>query len=356
MAVKQKKKRKKSYKKKKRSFLPFVVLVLFLLAAAWLILLFTEVKSEKDVDGKEVTIEIPKGAGQKEIAGILKKNGLIGNEFAFYLKIREMSAGSQLKYGTFQLNTGYSLKTLIQKLVTEGAKKEGNWFTVPEGYTIEKIAKKLEEEGYCSADDFLEAVQQDNYHYWFLESIPEDADVTYRLQGFLFPDTYDLGETVTAEGVVRTMLDQFGVQYTKGMDAQAKAMGRTTYEIVTEASMIERETSFDAERGKIAGVIENRLAQNMRLQIDPTFLYPLTNGMYDKPSSTYEDTRTDSPYNTYTNYGFPVGPICSPGLPSIEAALNPESHSYLFYHTDTDKNDGSHIFTETYEEHLETQK
>lgn len=356
MAKKQKRTVKKVQKKKKRSIVPMIILVLFILALAWVVLLFTEIKSEKDKEGDTVTIEIPKGAGQKEIAKILKENGLIGNEIAFYLKVREMSAGSQLKYGTFELNDGYSLKTLIQKLVTEGAKKEGNWFTVPEGYTIEKIALKLEEEGHCTAEEFLEAVEQDNYNYWFLESIPEDADVKYRLQGFLFPDTYDLGETVTAEGVVRTMLDQFGVQYTRGMDEQAKATGRTTYEIITEASMIERETSYDAERATIAGVIENRLAQHMRLQIDPTFLYPLTDGMYDKPSSTYEDTRTDSPYNTYTNYGFPVGPICSPGLSSIEAALNPESHTYLFYHTDTTKNDGSHIFTETYEEHLETQK
>lgn len=356
MAKKQKKTVKKTQKKKKRSILPMIILILFLLAAAWVVLLFAEVKSEKDTEGNGVTVEIPKGAGQKQIAKLLKEKGLIGNELAFYLKVREMSAGNQLKYGTFELNDGYSLKTIIQKLVTEGAKKEGNWFTVPEGYTIEKIALKLEEEGQCTAEEFLEAVEKEDYNYWFLESIPEDADVKYRLQGFLFPDTYDLGEKVTAEGIVRTMLDQFGVQYTKGMDEQAKAMGRTTYEIVTEASMIERETSYDAERAKIAGVIENRLAQNMRLQIDPTFLYPLTDGLYNKSSATYEDTRTDSPYNTYTNYGFPVGPICSPGLPSIEAALNPESHTYLFYHTDTTKNDGSHIFTETYEEHLETQK
>lgn len=355
MAKKQKRV-KKVQKKKKIKLIPIIVLVLFLLAAAWVALLFAEVKSETDRDGTVVTVEIPKGAGQRQIAKILKENGLIGNELAFYLKVREMSAGSQLKYGVFELNDGYSLKTIIQELVSNGAKKEGNWFTVPEGYTIERIALKLEEEGQCTATEFLEAVEKDDYDYWFLESIPEDADVNYRLQGFLFPDTYDLGENVTAEGIVRTMLDQFAIQYTKGMDEQAKAMGRTTYEIVTEASMIERETSHDAERAIIAGVIENRLAQNMRLQIDPTFLYPLTEGMYDKPSSTYEDTRTESPYNTYTNYGLPVGPICNPGLPSIEAALNPESHSYLFYHTDEVKNDGSHIFTETYEEHLETQQ
>lgn len=356
MAKKQKR-RTKAYKKKRLNPVPIAFLVLFILVFIWVALLFAEMTNETDSAGGEtVTIEIPKGAGQKEIAKILKENGLIGNEIAFFLKVREMSAGSQLKYGTFELNKGYSLKTLIQKLVSEGAKREGNWFTVPEGFTIEKIAVKLEQEGFLSADEFLAAVEQDNYDYWFLESIPEDANVKYRLQGFLFPDTYDLGENVTAEGVVRTMLDQFGVQYTKGMDARAKEMGRTTYDIVTEASMIQRETSHDSERGTIAGVIENRLAKNMRLQIDPTFLYPLTDGMYDKPKSTYEDTRTESPYNTYTNYGLPAGPICSPGLPSIEAALNPESHNWFFYHTDETKGDGSHIFTETYEEHLETQQ
>ena len=266
-----------------------------------------------------------------------------------------MGASSKLKYGSFTLSKGSSLKTLIEGLTKGGAQKEGIWFTVPEGYTIEKIAVKLEKEGICKEKDFLDAVSKE-YDYWFLESIPKDIQVKYRLQGFLFPDTYEIGENTIAEDIVRTMLDQFGAQYTKEMDEQAKNLGKTTFEIVTEASIIERETEVDEERPVIAGVIENRLKADMALQMCPTVLYPLTDGMYDVTQVTYEDTKIQSPYNTYQNKGLPAGPIANPGLPCLKAALNPAEHDYFFYHTDETKNDGSHIFTKTYEEHVKTQE
>jgi UPF0755 protein len=124
---------------------------------------------------------------------------------------------------------------------------------------------------------------------------------------------------------------------------------------VTEASIIERETMVDSERVTVAGVIKNRLEKGMLLQMCPTALYPITDGIYDKNTVTYEDTKVDSPYNTYVNKGLPIGPIACPGLESLEAALNPEEHDFLFYHTDKKKNDGSHIFTKTYQEHTNTQ-
>ena len=151
------------------------------------------------------------------------------------------------------------------------------------------------------------------------------------------------------------MLTQFGNKYTKKMENKAKKLGKTTFELVTEASLIERETAIDKERKLIAGVIENRLEAGMRLQIDPTFLYPVTDGLYNIEKATYEHRDVVSPYNTYQNAGLPVGPIASPGLASIKAALNPAEHNYFYYHTDEEKNDGSHIFTETYEEHVNTQ-
>lgn len=346
--------KKMTKKKKKNRIVPLIFSLILVFLALWLFIIFAEYQSEKDQEGTDITVEIQKGDGIRSIADTLKENGVIRHKIAFYLKVKTMDAAGQLKYGSFTLNTGNCLKTTINTLINGGKKRSGNWFTMPEGYTIEKTAAKLEKEGFCSSEDFLEAVQKD-YDYWFLESIPENAAVNYRLQGFLFPDTYEIDTDASAEDIVRTMLDQFGNQYTREMDAKAKEMGKTTYEIVTEASIIERETDQDDERAIIAGVIENRLAANMALQMCPTVLYPLTDGMYDVTTVTYEDTKLDSPYNTYQNKGLPAGPIANPGLPCLEAALNPASHNYYFYHADEEKQDGSHIFTETYEEHIKTQ-
>lgn len=331
-----------------------VVIVLFLVAAFVLGSIYIEYSSTGEGTDETVTIDIEQGEGILDIAEKLKEEGLIDYRIAFYLKVRNMGVSGKLRYGTFTINKGSGLENIIDELISGGAKKEEQMFTVPEGYTIEMIAKKLEEEGICTESEFLQAVQLD-YGYWFLESVPEDADVTYKLQGFLFPDTYAISEEMTAEDIVTAMLDQFNDKFTQDMQDKMQSLGKTVYEVVIEASIIERETMIDSERVMVAGVIKNRLEKGMRLQMCPTALYPLTNGIYDKTTVTYDDTLVDSPYNTYQNYGLPVGPIANPGLASLEAALNPAEHNYLFYHTDTTKNDGSHIFTETYQEHTDTQ-
>lgn len=331
-----------------------VVIVLFLVTAFILGSIYIEYSSTGDGTEETVTIEIEQGEGSWDIAEKLKEEGLINYPIAFYLKARNMGASGKLRYGTFILHKGAGLQTIIEDLTSGGAQKEETMFTVPEGYTIEMIAKKLEEEKICTETEFLQAVQLD-YEYWFLESVPEDADVTYKLQGFLFPDTYAIGEDMTAEDIVTVMLEQFNNKFTQEMQDKMETLGKTVYEVVIEASIIERETMIDSERAMVAGVIKNRLEKPMRLEMCPTALYPLTNGIYDKTTVTYEDTRVDSPYNTYVHDGLPVGPIASPGLASLEAALDPTEHNYFFYHTDTTKNDGSHIFTETYQEHTNTQ-
>lgn len=345
-------------RRKKRN--PVAVILLCILCVAIFVgiyfagSIYIEYSDKAAGTGETITVEIQQGEGIWDIAGTLKEKGLIRHKVAFLLKAYKMGANSQLRYGTFELAQGAGVENLIQGLIQGGAKKEEQMFTVPEGYTIELIAKKLEEEHICTEAEFLQAVKQD-YDYWFLESIPADADVRYRLQGFLFPDTYAISEKTTAEDIVNAMLTQFGNKYTKKMEKKAQKMGKTTFELVTEASLIERETGIDKERALIAGVIENRLENGMRLQIDPTFLYPITEGLYNIEKATYEHRDVDSPYNTYQNLGLPVGPIACPGLASIEAALNPAEHDYFYYHTDEKKGDGSHIFTETYEEHMNTQ-
>ena len=310
--------------------------------------------SEGVEGGKEVTFEIKQGEGLSTIAENLKEQGIIKNKIAFVLKAKNYGVASKLRYGTFVLNEGAGIDTILDQLLSGGAQKATKSFTIPEGYSIEKMAVKLEEDGICSAADFLAAVEQD-YEYSFLESIPEDEGIKYRLQGFLYPDTYSIYEDATAEDIVSLMLEQFGKKFNEEMQAKAAQLGKSVFEVVVEASIVEREAQIHEERVIIAGVLMNRLEINMPLQMCPTVLYPLTDGMYDVTTVTYADTEIDSPYNTYQNPGLPVGPICSPGIACLEAVLDPAEHEYLFYHTDETKKDGSHIFTKTYGEHTQTQ-
>lgn len=305
-------------------------------------------------DGREITIVVEPGETVRDIAEKLKEKDLITYKSMFYLKVRNMEVGGLLRYGTFVFKEGVSIETIIQYLVHGGAVREDVMFTVPEGYTIEMIAAKLEKEEICTKEEFLQAVKMD-YDYWFISSIPAGISVDYRLQGFLYPDTYAISGEMNAVDIVNKMLSEFDKKFTMEMINQAQKQGKSVFDIVIEASIIERETKIDSERVTVAGVIKNRLKKNMLLEMCPTVLYPITNGMYDKTTVTYKDTEVDSPYNTYKNKGLPVGPIACPGIKSLEAALNPQEHEYLYYHTDTKKNDGSHIFTKTYKEHMETQ-
>lgn len=342
-------------KKRKLSKIIGLIFLVFFLALGYIgFSMFMEYKSDGQGNGEQVRIVIESGEGVWDIATKLKEQDLIQYKIIFYLKARNMGAASKLRYGEFVLQKGSGLEVLIEDLISGGAKKENVMFTVPEGYTIELIAQKLEKEGLCSEWEFLQAVNK-VYDYWFLESIPASGDVKYRLQGFLYPETYAISEDMTAEDIVVVMLNEFDKKFTPEMRSRADSIGKTVYEVVIEASIIERETLVDSERQTVAGVIKNRLKKGMLLQMCPTALYPVTNGIYDKTTVSYEDTKVDSSYNTYKYKGLPVGPIASPGILSLEAALDPEEHDYLYYHTDTKKNDGSHIFTKTYQEHTNTQ-
>lgn len=314
-----------------------------------------EYQGTESTVGEDVVVAIPEGATTKQIAQILKDKGLIHYPSAFVKRVKESEYRGILQPGEFTLNTGMSTWEMIETLgYIEPTRIAIARLTVPEGFSIEQIAQRVSDEGIFTKEEFLEAVQEDTYEYDFLDSIPDGVNVNYRLQGFLFPATYDIYEDTTPHDLVDEMLKKFGEVYDSDMRASADALGYTAFEVVNRAGIVEREAKLDEERPIIAGVINNRLEQGMMLQMCPTVLYPVTNGIYDKTDVTYDDLEVNSLYNTYKYTGLPVGPICNPGEVSLRAVLNPAVHSYLYYHVD-DESIGSHIFTETYEEHVETQ-
>ena len=322
----------KRSKSKKHRFFPIIILIV--------ILLF----SFDDVD-KDIKVKIEEGLSTYQIADILKENKVIPSKYIFLAMVNFSEYKGKLKYGEFEFYEGDGYYDVIKKLATSGAKKETVTVTIPEGYSVEKIIQKLTDSGLGTKAEIQSALN-DEYDYEFIKYIKNTSDCNYKLQGFLFPATYEFYTDETPHNVIDTMLGEFEKQY-NSLGASYDSL----YEIITKASLIEREAKIDDERSKIAGVIENRLKKEMKLQIDATVVYAISDGLYDVDRVLYKDLETNSLYNTYKYTGLPVGPIANPGIDSIKAAMNPDKHSYLYYRTDETKNDGSHIFTETFQAH-----
>lgn len=296
-----------------------------------------------------VQVTLPRGDSVREVAQTLQAHGLVRSAWAFQLYVVITGQAGRVQAGTYDVPRGQSVPELLALLVSGKALDRSAWVTIPEGYTVEQIADRLAAAGICSRQAFLDEVQHGEFTETIVQQLPQHAQVKYRLEGFLYPDTYRFNPHTPAHAVVDEMLQAFERNVDQPYGAVAKAEGRTLYDVVTEASMIEREARVDAERPLIASVIENRLNHQppMKLQIDATVEYVLGH----RDVLTLKDLQVQDPYNTYLHFGLPPGPIASPGIPSILAALHPAHTPYLYYVV---KNDGSgeHYFAQTYAEQL----
>jgi len=295
---------------------------------------------------KLVVVEIKKGMGLEAIAGELKEKGLIRNKKAFSLYLRYRGLASSLKAGTYALTKSMSLPEIVQTLV-EG-KSLTFKITIPEGYNVVKIAKLLASYGY-KEKKVLELCKNPPSDFPYLKEIPDK--VQFKLEGYLFPATYEISYNDNEDKIIEKMLKKFNTVVEKeNLRGEAKKRGLTLHQLLTIASMIELEAKKMSERPLIAGVIYNRLQKGMLLELCPTVEYAL--GRH-KLRLSAADLKIESPYNTYKYRGLPPGPIASPGLSAIKAALNPAKHDYLFY---VARPDGYHAFSRTYQEHLKNVK
>ncbi|TCT16888.1 UPF0755 protein [Natranaerovirga pectinivora] len=349
-------------KKVMHTTLRMILKILFLILAVYLIYVvgtksysavydFILGEPDPNVIVRDVTVSIPQGANTKAIGEILQENGLIKNANLFMLRVKFLSEfDGKLRYGDFTLNTGMSEEEMILVLSTEGQRRATVRFTIPEGFTIQQMARKLEDDGIVTAEEFMDAVNNTEYDYRFLKDLPEREPGEPRLQGYLFPDTYEVFEGSSADVIVSRMLSGFNNVFTDEYYKRADELGYTVDEIVTIAAMIEKEARVAEERPMIAGVIYNRIAVNMLLQIDATLQYLRERYPEDDPRRIVDYKDYDSRYNTYRFTGIPSGPIANPGRSSIEGALYPESHEY-FYYVLRDPVTGEHAFNRTLEEH-----
>lgn len=292
-----------------------------------------------------MTISVDEQTSIKELAHILVDNGFISNAWYFQVEASLADITPPFKPGQYTLSSNMSNSEILNMLSTDiTSEEETVTFMIPEGYTIPQIALKLENEGIVSSNEFLKAVQGRDYDYAFLKDIPDH--VTYKLEGYLFPDTYTIRKDATPEEIIVKMLNRFK-EITDQYNTYITHADYNLHQILTIASMIEGEAKLNEERATISGVIYNRLSAQMPLQMCSTIQYLLDKR---KTNLSYDDLKVENPYNTYLYKDLPPGPICAPGEASFKAALLPEAHNY-YYFVVSDGESGTHQFSQTAKEH-----
>ena len=296
-------------------------------------------------------IEIPSGANAAAIGELLYSEGLIHNQQVFQLYVRRHGLGHLFIAGIYYLSPSLSLEQITAKLAAGEIYSETIWFTIPEGFTVKEIALRLEEKGLVDSSAFLDFARRPPAdlmeNFPFLKEVT-DPQVEFLLEGYLFPDTYEVLPEIAMEDIISLMLRRLEQIITDEDQQRIADLNSSLHEILTIAAMVEREGRVDHERPLIAGVIYNRLEIGMLLQIDATIQYALGE---TKEFLTFKDLEIESPYNTYLFGGLPPGPIAAPGAASIKAALYPEASDYFYYNYKYDSS-GEHYFSHTLQEHL----
>ena len=359
----------KHQKKKKGSALKILLAVLLLLVltvGAAGVFAYNEINGNGGKPGAEVTVSIPQGSGVAAIAKELKEAGVIRSAYLFRWYVGYKGAAGKLQYGDFTLQTGgYSYDGLIAELSTY-AKADSVRLTFPEGTTAIAIARKMEEAGLCTAEEFLEEANTGDFsEYTFWQYVPEDKEAPNRFmkcEGYLFPETYEFLKDDTVHNYVATFYAQFDAQFTKEMYAALKKQGMTLPELVTLASFVQEEAG-NSQDSNVAQVFRNRLAEGSpypRLQsntsshiqsdADNNYLWNWVAPYYDGWDNIPENILTA--YDTYSCIGLPAGPISNPGLAAIKAALEPqpdeEAKDAYFFVTDLK---GNYYYAHTLAEH-----
>ncbi len=314
------------------------VTVIFITAAAWLFIDLNNWarRPASPSASQQVLFTISPGQGADALAGRLSGLGLITSSWRFRLLARLKKVDRAIKAGEYKLSAGLTPSELLE-VFTKG-RVNLHRLTIPEGYNLKQIAFRLEKSGLMKADVFL----KEAFNSEFAHQMGIGGET---FEGYLFPDTYHLPAGITARRLITLMVEHFRQQFKPDWRQRAASIGMTIHQVVTLASIIEKETGDAAERPLISSVFHNRLKKKMRLESDPTVIYGLKN--FDG-NLTRRDLRTYSPYNTYRIKGLPPGPIANPGLDAIKAALYPAQTDYLYF---VAKKDGTHYFSTTIREH-----
>ncbi len=323
----------------------YMSLIMLFMTASFLfvvfedLILYSKEPAMKNAEPRMVLI----GSGQTfdSVTRILNEKEIIRSPLKFKLFARIKGFDRKVRAGEYLLSSSMSPEKILENLA------EGKVYlypvTIPEGYNINQIASLLEEKGVVKGAEFLKAANDPN----FIEQLGIDAK---NFEGYLFPDTYFFAKDVSPRKMISTMVKQFYTTFNPIWEKRVPDLNFSVHEIVTLASIIEKETGIAEERPLVSSVFHNRLNKNMFLQSDPTVIYGVEN--FDG-NLTRKHLNTPTPYNTYTAGGLPPGPIANPGKASLEAALFPPESPYLFF---VSKKDNTHFFSTNYDDHMEAVK
>lgn len=285
---------------------------------------------------EERIIEIPRGASVLRIAQLLEQEGVLRDAKMFYYLVRYKGVSGQVKAGEFRFYTDLKPKEVLAVLIK--GEEVGYKLTIPEGYRITEMVPVVSTLSFLDGQRFLELTQDPDV-------IASFGIQSTSLEGFLFPSTYSLTRSQTEKDLVDAMVREFKAYWTAEKEARAHELGMTQLEVVTLASIIEKESAHESERPLVSSVYHNRIKKGMKLQADPTIIYGLKD--YDGNIRRADILRAH-PWNTYVITGLPPTPIASPGAGSLEAALYPADSDYLYFVARPDR---THDFSRTYAEH-----
>lgn len=318
-------------------FLVVVLVAGALAVAAWLVMGVE--RPFKGYDAPEQFVDIQPGSSRAAIGRSLVQAGVVRSEATFRIAVWMRGAGRRLQAGEYRFDSPMTALDVVDKI------RRGDVFlqpiTFPEGLTLRQMGDIFETRGFGSPRDFLKAAK----HVELIADLDPDAR---DLEGYLFPETYTLKRNSTADQLIARMVESFRKVLTPELRQQAESHGLTVRQLVTLASLVEKETAKPEERPLVAAVYVNRVRDRIALYCDPTVIYALERAGRYTGNLTKEDLRFDSPYNTYRYAGLPPGPIAAPSRGSLEAAANPADVPYLYF---VSRNDGSHVFATTLEEH-----
>ncbi len=311
---------------------------------------FFELGARPSIKDDTVPFRVSSGESFSQITNNLRDKNLIRNTFVFRIRARMLQVEPKVQAGDFSLRRNMTVDEVLEGLTK--ARLNDREVTIIEGKRLEEIAAVFASKGW-DKNKFIAAVTQDDWQFGFLNDKPPGASV----EGFLFPDTYKIPASFDEKQIIEMMLRRFGDQYNATLRQKARE-GPGIYRVVTLASIIEREAAKEDERPVISSVFYNRLSKRMKLETDPTVQYARDTREYLKDPNfnkwwtapTKEDLDIESPYNTYKVSDLPPGPICNPGLASLQAATEPYTTDYLFFVATGDR-DHSHAFARTFEEH-----
>ncbi|MBQ9687369.1 MAG: endolytic transglycosylase MltG [Oscillospiraceae bacterium] len=290
-----------------------------------------------DENGRKTGTKRITHADMDYVADVLKDAGLIEYKWLFTMFCKISTADEKVSPGEYELRSTFDYRALIQNMRAGSASTVTVDVTIPEGFKMHQLFLRLEENGVCGYNELMEAAEDTEYNYDFLAE--SEGEGAYRLEGYLFPDTYEFYVGMQASSAINKLLDNYNRKITDEMEARVEELDMTMYDILKVASLIEKEAANDEERMLIASVIYNRLNADMVLGIDASVLYPY-NDHEGAPTATM--LSADDPYNSRIKLGLPPTPICNPGLNAINAALWPADTGYYYYALDTAS--GTHRF------------